>query len=184
MGLSNVTERYFVTGTDTEVGKTVASAALLQAARELFDQYAKDAGVRDVPAAMAQALGGSTGGEATPGESVMPADVWARLAAAVQTEAARSRHDKALNPDSVLLRPDPLLAPKKSARREDAEPFDLASPGRLLFAAGLVVLAGVVVTAYILTRPATTATSPSPGRGHADSAPASQAAVDGGGGDR
>ena len=35
MGLSNVTERYFVTGTDTEVGKTVASAALLQAARKL-----------------------------------------------------------------------------------------------------------------------------------------------------
>lgn len=32
MGLSNVTERYFVTGTDTEVGKTVASSALLQAA--------------------------------------------------------------------------------------------------------------------------------------------------------
>lgn len=35
MGLLNVTERYFVTGTDTEVGKTVASAALLQAARKL-----------------------------------------------------------------------------------------------------------------------------------------------------
>lgn len=35
MGLSNVTERYFVTGTDTEVGKTVASTALLQAARTL-----------------------------------------------------------------------------------------------------------------------------------------------------
>jgi dethiobiotin synthetase len=35
MGLSNVTERYFVTGTDTEVGKTVASSALLQAARLL-----------------------------------------------------------------------------------------------------------------------------------------------------
>ena len=35
MGLSNVTERYFVTGTDTEVGKTVASTALLQAARLL-----------------------------------------------------------------------------------------------------------------------------------------------------
>ena len=33
MGLLNVTERYFVTGTDTEVGKTVASSALLQAAR-------------------------------------------------------------------------------------------------------------------------------------------------------
>lgn len=33
MGLLNVAERYFVTGTDTEVGKTVASAALLQAAR-------------------------------------------------------------------------------------------------------------------------------------------------------
>lgn len=35
MGLLNVTERYFVTGTDTEVGKTVASSALLQAARAL-----------------------------------------------------------------------------------------------------------------------------------------------------
>lgn len=35
MELSNVTERYFVTGTDTEVGKTVASTALLQAARAL-----------------------------------------------------------------------------------------------------------------------------------------------------
>lgn len=33
MGLLNVTERYFVTGTDTEVGKTVASSTLLQAAR-------------------------------------------------------------------------------------------------------------------------------------------------------
>ena len=30
-----MTERYFVTGTDTEVGKTVASTALLQAARLL-----------------------------------------------------------------------------------------------------------------------------------------------------
>jgi dethiobiotin synthetase len=30
-----VTERYFVTGTDTEVGKTVASCALLQAANLL-----------------------------------------------------------------------------------------------------------------------------------------------------
>lgn len=33
MGSLSVTERYFVTGTDTEVGKTVTSAALLQAAR-------------------------------------------------------------------------------------------------------------------------------------------------------
>ena len=33
MELSNVINRYFVTGTDTEVGKTVASSALLQAAR-------------------------------------------------------------------------------------------------------------------------------------------------------
>ena len=30
-----MTERYFVTGTDTEVGKTVASSALLQAAQKL-----------------------------------------------------------------------------------------------------------------------------------------------------
>ncbi|HHC0278536.1 TPA: ATP-dependent dethiobiotin synthetase BioD, partial [Salmonella enterica] len=30
-----MTKRYFVTGTDTEVGKTVASCALLQAATQL-----------------------------------------------------------------------------------------------------------------------------------------------------
>ena len=37
-----MTERYFVTGTDTEVGKTVASAALLQAARLLGKTTAGD----------------------------------------------------------------------------------------------------------------------------------------------
>jgi dethiobiotin synthetase len=35
MELSNVINRFFVTGTDTEVGKTVASTALLQAATAL-----------------------------------------------------------------------------------------------------------------------------------------------------
>ena len=34
MGLSNVTERYFVTGTDTEVGKTYVSCLIVKALRE------------------------------------------------------------------------------------------------------------------------------------------------------
>ena len=67
----------------------------------------------------------------------MPADVWARLAAAVQVEAAKSSHSSALNPDSVLLRPDPMLAPKKAKARE-ADDFDLASPSRLFMLLGAV----------------------------------------------
>ena len=35
-----MTNTFFVTGTDTEVGKTVASAALLQAARKLWKNTA------------------------------------------------------------------------------------------------------------------------------------------------
>jgi hypothetical protein len=84
----------------------------------------------------------------------MPADVWARLAAAVQIEAARSTNSKALNPDSVLLRPDPLLAPKKAAPRRESEPYELTSPSRLITAGVVMLLAGLIVTVYILTRPA------------------------------
>ncbi len=146
-----------------------AEALLQQTARTLFGQYAKDA-LPDIPGSMARALeqGGGTNGVAVNGAAVngsaaggggggadvpMPADVWARLAATVQIEAAQSSNSKALNPDSVLLRPDPLLAPKKAAPRDDHGNFDLASPSRLMFAGGIAVLVGIVITIYIIARP-------------------------------
>jgi hypothetical protein len=84
----------------------------------------------------------------------MPADVWARVAAAIQLEAARSSNAKALNPDSVLLRPDPLLAPKRTTPHAEKEEFDLSSPVRLIVLVVLAVAAGVSVTYWLTTRPA------------------------------
>jgi hypothetical protein len=101
---------------------------------------------------------------------VMPADVWARLAATVQLEASRSNHAQALHPDSDLLQPDPILAPKKGRPRAEPPEFDVSSPGRLFMFVGAAVFVGFALTVYIVTRranhsPAATspaATAPAP----------------------
>lgn len=146
-----------------------AEAMLRDSACGVFREYAVEK-IFDVPGAVEKSLARaatSAAGSATPAppanqtppvdaatpEAAMPADVWARLAAAVQIEAARSSNSSALNPDSVLLRPDPLLAPKKAKPRE-ADDFDVSSPSRLLMLLGAALLIGIVVTAYIVTRPA------------------------------
>ena len=89
--------------------------------------------------------------------TAMPADVWARLSAAIQLEAARLTKSAggvaALNPDSVLLSPDPLLAPKKSSWMDDSEAFDLSPPSRFMLASAIALMIGVALTIYILTRP-------------------------------
>jgi len=146
-----------------------AEAVLQESARAVFREFAGEK-VGDVEGAMQKAVGG---GENNTGENAeteaMPADVWARLAAAVQVEAALSSHSSALNPDSVLLQPDPMLAPKKAKARE-ADDFDLASPSRLFMLLGAALLVGILVTIYIVTRPATRgaasrpATSPATGQ--------------------
>jgi hypothetical protein len=82
----------------------------------------------------------------------MPADVWARVAAAVQMDAAASADAQALPAESELLKPDPMLAPKKRKARDQEESFDVASPRRLLVMLAVVLLAGVAVTLYIVMR--------------------------------
>jgi hypothetical protein len=129
-----------------------AEQILLDAVRKEFAQYARD-GAGDVTGAMERSLGAGSG------DTPMPADMWARLAAAVQVEAAKSRNAAAIHPDSVLLKPDPMLAPSKAGRKRQKEEFDLASPSRLIMVGGLAILVGVVLTVYILTRPA----APQPG---------------------
>jgi hypothetical protein len=85
----------------------------------------------------------------------MPADVWARLVADVQVQAARSAHTKAINPDSVLLSPDPLLAPRKMPVPDDTEGFDLSPSSRFVLAAVIAVIVAIALTIYLLTRPPT-----------------------------
>lgn len=142
------------------LAKTASSAAaealLQERVRQLFAEVARDA-VPDIPAALEKSL--SWADPAAPSANVtletpMPADVWSRIAAAIQIEAARSTNSHALNPDSVLLRPDPLLAPKKSSRGSGDDEFDLASPSRMILVLGGALLIGLVVTIFILTRPA------------------------------
>ena len=86
-------------------------------------------------------------------EVFMPADVWARVAAAVQMEAAASAHPQGLSADSDLLKPDPMLAPKKRKSRVDDEPFELGSPRRAILLIVVAIVLGIAVTAYVLTRP-------------------------------
>ena len=131
-----------------------AEAALQKGVRGVFAEFAKDSGM-NVVGAMEKAVGGgpaSGGGTAT--QEFMPADVWARLAAAVQLTAAQVRPAEggthALNPDSVLLSPDPLLAPKKPAPFEEG---DLPAPSRFMVTSVIAVVLGVVLSIYILTRP-------------------------------
>ena len=132
-----------------------AEAALQQKTRELFSQVARGA-VPDIPAALERAImnGGPISSLPAPTETPMPADVWARLAAAIQLEAAHSSHSQALNPDSVLLRPDPLLVPKKTKPADTGEDFDVSSPSRVVFALGTILVLALLITVYILTRPA------------------------------
>jgi hypothetical protein len=133
-----------------------AEAVLRESACGVFREYAGEK-VGDIPAAVEKLLtpagAAAPAADLAPEGTAMPADVWSRLAAAVQIEAARSSNSRALNPDSVLLRPDPLLAPKK-ARPREADDFDVSSPSRLLMLLGAALLIGIVVTAYIMTRPA------------------------------
>ncbi len=127
-----------------------AEAWLLERVRVVFGEFERNE-VTDVTAAMERGLE-RVGGGMGAGDTPMPADVWTRLAAAVQVEAARSNHSSAINPDSVLLRPDPLLAPKKSRPKNDEE-YDLASPSRVMWMVGTALLVGLLATIYIVTRP-------------------------------
>ena len=153
-----------------------AEALLLKAVRQVFQQYVALAGAGGavvaggVLTAMRQEL--LTHESTTPQAASlepMSAATWARLAAAVQIEAAKLPGAKALNPDSVLLFPDPLLAPRKPKPHLDQfDPLDLSPTSRFVTGALIALVLGLAVTIYLTTRrhthsvpePQTTAAEP------------------------
>jgi hypothetical protein len=159
--LEPVRDRLYALAAAREASPAKAEARLQQSARTLFSRFIEDPAL-DVPTHLETLL--------TPDPTLppptptpMPADVWARLAAAVQVEAAKSNASLAINPDSVLLSPDPLLAPKKPGAGDEPDGFDLSSPSRFMLACVIALFIGITLTIYILTRPTThPATQPSP----------------------
>jgi len=129
-----------------------AEAALLQAVRTVFAENAANEYL-DIPTAMEKQLPATQATEPALQETAdnpMPADVWARVAATVQWEAARSAG--ALPADSQLLKPDPMLAPKRHKPRSNNGEFDTGSPKRLMTLIAAALLIGIAVTIYILIR--------------------------------
>jgi hypothetical protein len=139
-----------------------AESLLLKAVRPVFRLYAAGSAPVDLLAALRQEwliAGAAASAADTPvapvqaGLEPMPAAVWARLAAAVQVEAATLPGAKALNPDSVLLAPDPLLAPKKPKPAEDSlDLLGMAPRSQFAMFALVALLVGLGVTIYLTTR--------------------------------
>ena len=79
----------------------------------------------------------------------MPADTWARLAAAVQIEAALLGGAV----ERSMLAYDPLLAPKKktAGNDEQTEGLGLDPWTRFVFAAAIVLIFGIVITIVLMT---------------------------------
>jgi hypothetical protein len=108
---------------------------------------------------------------------VMPADAWARTAAAVQIEAALLGGTA----ERSMLAYDPLLAPKKKASGNDelVEGLGFDPWTRFVFAAAIVLIFGIVATIVLMTHhtplPATSepATAPAVTPSAADTARAS-----------
>lgn len=98
MGLSIVTKRWFITGTDTDVGKTVASCALLQAAAQ---QGYRTAGYKPV----------ASGSQMTP-DGLRNSD-----ALALQANSSEALSYSQVNPLTFLEATSPHIA-SASERRE------------------------------------------------------------------
>ncbi len=114
-------------------------------------------------------------------DMTMPADVWARLAAAIQIEAAALGGAD----EQSMLAYDPLLAPqkKKVGPDDDLEGLNLSPWTRFVIATAIVLFIGIVATIILTTHhaPATTqaggpsSTAPaSASSTHAKSLPESQ----------
>jgi len=141
-----------------------AESLLQKTLRQSFHVYAAGAAPADfVPWIQRQIAGAADSAAGAPAAAPMPAATWARLAAGVQLEAAQSGAAKALNPESVLLAPDPLLAPRKRALTEEpATGLNLSPTARFILAVTLALLVGITFSLFYCTRTVPPATRPAP----------------------
>lgn len=140
----------------------VVETALQRGVRSAFREYARNeaprAGQVQWLISHIQAELGGTGGAlpTSPSEPAMPADVWARLAAAIQIEAATLGGAD----EQSMLAYDPLLAPqkKKAGADENVEGLNLSPWTRFVIATAIVLFIGIVATIILTTHhaPATT----------------------------
>jgi hypothetical protein len=132
-----------------------AEASLQSAIHAAFDRALSGEAV-DVPAEVRTALLAANEAPSEETPAFMPADCWARITAAIQIQAARAQSAagvRALNPESVLLNPDPLLAPRKSPINDDGlDPFDMSSTSRVVTAAIVALVIGITITIILTTR--------------------------------
>ncbi len=87
-----------------------------------------------------------------PATDAMPADVWARVAAAIQIESVKI-HGATEEGDEALLAYDPLLVPKKKSPPTDdlSDGLNLSPWSRFVVAAAIVLIIGVVATVVLTT---------------------------------
>ncbi len=140
----------------------VAETALQRGVRSAFREYARNEAPRSgqmqwLISHIQAELGGSPVMVPTaPTELAMPAAVWARLAAAIQIEAATLGGAD----EQSMLAYDPLLAPqkKKTGADENVEGLNLSPWTRFVIATAIVLFIGIVATIILTTHhaPATT----------------------------
>lgn len=159
-----------------EAGDPIRAEGLLQGAvHATFEAYATGAAPKDKSLTewFADTLVAlkpnkiATPSAVPPEGSAMPAATWARLYGAVQLEAVRFGQGKGLNPDSVLLSPDPLLAPRKIVRTDDADALENHPARFFAFSAIAALVLGIALTVFISSRTedltvSETTTAPSP----------------------
>lgn len=147
----------------------VAETALQRGIRSAFRQYVRNQAPRDdqmpwLVEHINAELGEMSVSAAPVAELPMPADVWARLAAAIQIEAATLGGAD----EQSMLAYDPLLAPrKKTGVDEPIEGLNLSPWTRFVIATAIVLFIGIVATIILTTHhavpstmPAATSTSP------------------------
>ncbi len=132
-----------------------AEALLQQSVRHAFKEMvegklSEQELTRHVMREMQSARPESNGEGGIAPRQIMPAAAWARLAAAVQIEAALLGGEV----EQSMLAYDPLLAPKKkkSADDDQIEGFNLSPWTRFVIAAAIVLFIGIVASIVLTTR--------------------------------
>lgn len=142
-----------------------AETCIQRAVRGAFREFVQGQSPRDFPAWIQQHLEQQIASTASaapaaagekqdlPAVAAMPADVWARLAGAIQIESVKI-HGATDEGDEALLAYDPLLAPKKKSPPGDdlSDGLNLSPWSRFVVAATIVLIIGVVATVVLTTR--------------------------------